>query len=99
MLPGFGGESNPSKVETTVQKGDVIIIPAGVSHRLIDDFNGDFQMVGSYPHGKNPDMCYGKKEEEKKIHGISGLGWFEKDPLYGDDGPALRALSRNFAPG
>jgi hypothetical protein len=31
------------------------------------------------------------KEEEAKINGISGLGWFEKDPLYGDDGPALRA--------
>ena len=91
MLPGFGGESNPSKVETTVQKGDVMIIPAGVSHRLLDDFNGDFQMVGSYPHGKHPDMCYGKEEKEEKVNGISGLGWFEKDPLYGDDGPALRA--------
>jgi uncharacterized protein YjlB len=71
MLPGFGGESNPSKVETTVQKGDVMIIPAGVSHRLLDEFNGDFQMVGSYPHGKNPDMCYGKKKQKLMVF----LGW------------------------
>ncbi|KAE9363709.1 hypothetical protein N431DRAFT_389825 [Stipitochalara longipes BDJ] len=86
----FGGEFNPSKVETGVQKGDVIIIPAGVAHRLLDDFNSNFQMVGSYPRGKHPDMCCGKKEEEEKIKGISTLGWFERDPLYGDDGPVLR---------
>ena len=90
MLPGFGGESNPSKVVTEVQKGDVIIIPAGVAHRLLNDFNSDFQMVGSYPRGKHPDMCCGKKEEEEKVKGISGLEWFERDPLYGDDGPLLR---------
>ncbi len=69
----------------------MIIIPAGVSHRFLDDFNGDFQMVGSYPEGKHSDMCYGKKEEKEKVDGISGLGWFEEDPLYGNDGPALRA--------
>jgi len=86
----FGGEDNPGRTETTVQKGDVIIIPAGVGHRLLDDFNSDFEMVGSYPMGKNWDMCYGKKEEESKIKGIAGLGWFEKDPLYGDDGPVLK---------
>jgi hypothetical protein len=71
---GFGGESNPSKVETEVQKGDVIIIPAGVAHRLLDDFSSNFQMVGSYPKGKHPDMCRGKKEEEEKVKAISGLG-------------------------
>jgi uncharacterized protein YjlB len=90
MLSGFGGESNPSKVETQVQKGDVIIIPAGVAHRLLDDFNSGFEMVGSYPKGKRPDMCCGKKEEEEKIRGIAGLGWFVRDPIYGDEGPTLR---------
>ncbi|KAN0104698.1 cupin domain containing protein [Hyaloscypha variabilis] len=85
----FGGESNPSKVETEVQKGDVIIIPAGVAHRLLDDFSSNFQMVGSYPKGKHPDMCCGKEGEEK-VKAISGLGWFERDPLYGDEGPVLQ---------
>ncbi len=86
---GFGGEDNPERVEPLVQKGDVIIVPAGVGHRLLDDFSSGFEMVGSYPQGKQWDMCYGKKEEESKVKGIADLNWFEKDPLYGDEGPVL----------
>jgi len=47
-------------------------------------------MVGSYPKNCNWDMCYGKKGEEDQVRGIAELEWFEKDPLYGDDGPTLR---------
>jgi uncharacterized protein YjlB len=90
-LPGFGGEANSGRVETDVQKGDVIVIPAGVGHRLLEDFNSDFEMVGSYPKGKSWDMCYGTPEEGDQVKGISELGWFEKDPLYGDEGPVLKA--------
>ena len=86
---GFGGEENPGRVEAAVEKGDVVIVPAGVGHRLLDDFDSGFEMVGSYPKGKNWDMCYGKKGEEEKVKGIDGLGWFERDPLYGDEGPSL----------
>lgn len=86
---GFGGEDNPSRVEASVKKGDVIIVPAGVGHRLLDDFNSGFEMVGSYPKGKNWDMCYGKGGEEEMVKEIGGLGWFDKDPLYGDEGPVL----------
>lgn len=76
---------------TLRSSADVIIVPAGVGHRLLDDFNSDFEMVGSYPTGKNWDMCYGKVGEEEKVKGISILGWFAKDPLYGDEGPVLTA--------
>jgi uncharacterized protein YjlB len=68
----------------------VIIVPAGVGHRLLDDYSSGFEMVGSYPKGKDWDMCYGKEGEESKVKGISGLGWFKGDPLYGDDGPLLK---------
>lgn len=87
---GFGGESNQGRVETEVRKGDVIIVPAGVGHRLLEDLDGDFEMVGSYPRGKSWDMCYGAEGEEEKIKGIKELSWFEKDPLYGDNGPTLQ---------
>lgn len=87
----FGGEDNPSKVETVVETGDVIVIPAGVGHRLVDDFNSGFEMVGSYPIGKSWDMCYGKPGDEDKINAISVLAWFIKDPLYGGYGPVLDA--------
>ena len=72
-----------------MKKGDAIVIPAGVGHRLLEDLDGNFEMVGSYPEGKSWDMCYGNAGEEEKVKGISGLGWFKKDPLYGDTGPAL----------
>ncbi|WEW56667.1 hypothetical protein PRK78_002115 [Emydomyces testavorans] len=85
----FGHEKNPDRFEPTVSKGDVIIIPAGVSHRLLQDLDGQFNMVGSYPPGKNWDMCYGKEGEEEKVRNISSLAWFTKDPLYGDQGPVL----------
>jgi uncharacterized protein YjlB len=58
---------------------------------LLEDLNGGFEMVGSYPKGKNWDICYGKEEEEKRVKGISGLGWFTKDPIYGDSGPVIEA--------
>ena len=85
----FGGESNPERFEPLLESGDVIVVPAGVAHRLMEDVSGHFSMVGSYPKGKNWDMCYGESGEEEKIKGIANLGWFQKDPIYGDEGPVL----------
>lgn len=84
----FGHEDNPQRVEPVLSTGDVVVVPAGVSHRLLED-HGGFQMVGSYPKGKNWDMCYGREGEEEKVKGIAALGWFDKDPIYGDSGPSL----------
>ncbi|KAH7928824.1 hypothetical protein BV22DRAFT_1003976 [Leucogyrophana mollusca] len=86
----FGGENNPGRVEAELKKGDVIIMPAGVGHRLLEDLDGGFEIVGSYPKGKNWDMCYGREDEESKIEGIKDLRWFERDPIYGDEGPVLQ---------
>jgi len=85
----FGHEANPGKVEVIAERGDVIIIPAGVGHRLLDDSESGFQMIGSYPKGVSYDMCRGESGEERKVEGIAKLAWFEKDPVYGSDGPAL----------
>lgn len=86
----FGGEDNEGRVEPVLKQGDVVIVPAGVGHRLLEDY-GNFQMVGSYPKGKTWDMCYGKPGEEGQVKQIEGLGWFKRDPIYGDDGPSLSA--------
>jgi uncharacterized protein YjlB len=85
----FGHEKNPGRFEPTVAHGDVIIIPAGVGHRLMEDLDGGFAMVGAYPRGKDWDMCYGQAGEEAKVDSIRGLDWFVRDPIYGDIGPAL----------
>jgi uncharacterized protein YjlB len=118
----FGGEENPGRVEPVLSEGDVVVVPAGVGHRLLEDYGG-FQMVGSYPKGHDWDvshafrvagnlngvvdshsvacsiillsaadthlgqMCYGRENEESKIEGIQKLKWFERDPIYGDQGP------------
>lgn len=86
----FGGEDNPKRVEPVVEKGDVMVVPAGVAHRLLEDVDGAFTMVGSYPTGNSWDMCYGKAGEEEKVKAIGSLAWFERDPVYGDEGPALQ---------
>ncbi|KAF2649028.1 hypothetical protein K491DRAFT_611615 [Lophiostoma macrostomum CBS 122681] len=84
----FGGEQNPGKVEIEVGAGDAILVPAGVSHRLTENLESGFQMVGSYPKGCSWDMCYGKAGEEQKAQAVKDVKWLEKDPLYGTDGPA-----------
>ena len=86
----FGGEKNPKRVEAELERGDVMVVPAGVAHRLLEDIDGGFSMVGSYPTGRSWDMCYGRQGEEEKVRGIWSLGWFEKDPIYGKEGPSLQ---------
>jgi len=88
----FGGEKNAQAVKIVVEQGDVVVVPAGVGHRLLEDLGaGSFEMIGSYPPGKQWDICYGQAGEEERVNGINMLAWFERDPIYGDDGPALRA--------
>lgn len=88
----FGGEENPGRVESTVEQGDLMIVPAGVAHRLLEDLSdGRFKMLGSYPPGKSWDMCYGadNENEEELRKNIEMQGWFDRDPLYGENGPAV----------
>lgn len=61
--------------------GDVLLLPAGVAHKLIEATD-DFQIVGAYPEGKEPDMQKGdtKNYEEMKER-ISRLGIPEYDPV------------------
>lgn len=89
---GFGGEGNPERFEPTVNRGDMIIVPAGVGHKLKNDLDAGeehFKMLGAYPPQKHWDMCYGREGEEEKVKSIANLDWFRQDPLFGTDGPAL----------
>ena len=65
-----------------------MILPAGVTHRLLEEIERPYQMVGSYPPGFSPDICYGKEEETSNIEAINSLKWFDKDPIYGEHGPS-----------
>ncbi|ROV86907.1 hypothetical protein VSDG_10102 [Cytospora chrysosperma] len=84
----FGGENNPERVEPTVEAGDVMVLPAGMAHRLLEEFGG-FEMIGCYPKGFDWDMCYGTQGEEGRVEAIAKVEWFGQDPIYGHQGPVL----------
>lgn len=71
-----------------------MILPAGVAHKLAEDIEGGFEMVGSYPRGCSWDMCYGKEGEDDKARAVAEVRWLEKDPMYGDNGPVLWGRER-----
>ena len=83
----LGGDSG---VSLTVSRGDVIIIPAGVAHKNLGA-DGDFRVVGAYPRGQSPDMCYGKTGERPRAdNNIAGVPLPEMDPAYGVKGPLIK---------
>lgn len=59
----FGG---PGGVIKNARAGDVIIIPAGVSHKNVRQ-SADFRVVGAYPEGQRWNMKYGKTEERPQV--------------------------------
>jgi uncharacterized protein YjlB len=80
----FGGEQG---VVLSVQRGDVVIIPAGVAHKNIGS-SPDFACVGAYPYGQRPDMNYGKEGERPQAdQNIAGVPLPKGDPVYGMGGP------------
>jgi len=82
----FGG---PGGVIKKASAGDVIIIPAGVSHKNMRHTD-NFRVVGSYPIGQHPNMKYGKKEERPQVDkDISLVQLPSSDPVFGPDGPLL----------
>ncbi len=86
----FGGDGG---VRQEVTAGDVVIIPAGVSHKLIEESDG-FGVVGAYPSGQSPDMNYGKPGERPGTdRSIAELPPPERDPAYGY-GPLLDLWKR-----
>lgn len=82
----FGGEHGS---EQTVSAGDVIVIPAGVSHKNLGS-EGNFTVIGAYPQGQNYDMCRGRREERPEAdRRIVSVPLPQADPLYGPDGPLM----------
>jgi len=69
-----------------VSQGDVIIIPAGVSHKNMDS-SYDFKCIGAYPVQIDYDMNYGKEEEHPQVDiNIKKVGLPEYDPVFGKEG-------------
>lgn len=79
----FGG---PNGLILEIEKGDVIIIPVGLSHKCIHQFDS-FSCIGMYPTNEKWDMNYGKPEED---HPLKDVPLPKTDPIYGKEGPLLK---------
>jgi uncharacterized protein YjlB len=80
----FGG---PGGVVLEVERGDVVLIPAGVSHKNVGS-SPDFRVVGAYPRGQRPDMNYGREDERPGAdERIAQVARPQADPVYGQGGP------------
>lgn len=80
----LGGELG-EKVD--VSPGDVIILPAGYGHKMIES-SDDYQNYGAYPGGVEFDMNYGESDERPEVlDNIKKVPMPEADPIFGEDGP------------
>jgi uncharacterized protein YjlB len=83
----FGG---PAGSVVEVRAGDVVVIPAGVSH-CNEGSSEDLLVVGSYPKGQHPDINKGTPGENAKLQDkIGKVALPAADPVHGADGPLLR---------
>lgn len=79
----FGGDQGDIY---EVNKGDVVIIPAGVAHKSIN-LSPDFKCIGAYPWDIDLDMNYGTAEEHPRVdEHIKQAGLPKSDPVFGVQG-------------
>jgi len=77
----------PEGVIVNLQKGDVLVLPAGVAHKNIGCSN-DFKCLGAYPKGQQYDINYGYITDRPGADiKIENLSLPESDPVFGIDGP------------
>jgi uncharacterized protein YjlB len=76
----LGGENG---VQLSIQRGDVLIIPAGVAHRNLGSQYA-VTCVGAYSRGNQYDILYGNVGERPKAdHNIQAVPLPALDPVFG----------------
>lgn len=79
----FGG---PGGKKLVLDKGDVLIIPAGLGHKCVKT-SEDFICVGAYPGGSEYDINLGTKAElEKAKPRLAKIPKPATDPVFGKEG-------------
>ncbi|MFC2087358.1 cupin domain-containing protein [Bacteroidota bacterium] len=88
----LGGPVNGK--EFNLKKGDVVIIPAGVSHKNVKS-SVDFRCVGAYPKGQTWDMNYRKPgEREKAMEKLKNVELPLTDPVFGTNGQLTKLWNK-----
>lgn len=70
--------------------GDVAVLPAGTGHRLVDG-SEDFLVVGAYPPEGAYDEVTDSRQRPDAIRKIRDVPAPLTDPVYGAEGPLLKA--------
>ena len=73
--------------------GDVLVLPAGTGHRLIDA-SRNFLVVGAYPKEGTYDECTDTRECRDAAKRVAKVRKPSKDPVYGKSGPLTRLWRR-----
>lgn len=71
-----------------LKAGDVVILPAGTGHRLIEA-NKNLVVVGAYPSKGSYDECTDTRDRPKAVKSIARVGKPDTDPVYGKKGALL----------
>jgi uncharacterized protein YjlB len=91
----FGGEGGE---EVEVAAGDVIVIPAGVAHCLVEERDG-FLVVGAYAGGRHWDILRPRAASlEAARERIASVPLPDSDPVAGADGPLLGLWTGDLVP-
>ena len=83
----FGGDKGEV---LTVKAGDVAILPAGTGHQRLSS-SADLLVVGAYPPFGTYDLCRAPEQHAEALRTIPKVGRPLRDPVYGDEGPLLKA--------
>jgi uncharacterized protein YjlB len=82
----LGGEQG---IILFVEKGDALVIPAGVAHINLGE-EDDVVCVGGYPDGRDYDIKRGRKNERPRADkNISDVPLPQTDPVFGEKGGLL----------
>jgi uncharacterized protein YjlB len=87
VLVRFGG-ARGRVIE--LKAGDVAILPAGTGHERIEA-SADLLVVGAYTSPKLYDECRASKEHDAAAKRIARVAPPKQDPVFGSDGPLMRA--------
>lgn len=74
----------------SVKPGDVLVLPAGTGHRLIDS-SRDFMVVGAYPQDGTYDECTDTRQRADAVKRIAKVRKPKTDPVLGPGGPLLNS--------
>jgi uncharacterized protein YjlB len=86
----FGGDKGQ---DVEIAAGDVVILPAGTGHQLLNQ-SQELVVIGAYPPSGQYDLCRGSKAEHAKaLASIAKVPRPASDPVYGENGPLIKLWS------